>query len=782
MASLDDSVSSFVDVAASLNQALPQAGPISSTPDYLNAITSSSSHNIDGSSSSSAPGHSSSSSARRDPADYADDDYDDDDDDDDDYPDNYSDNYNSEDSEDTDAEDDEYGESEDFRQRRNITYDFHPVHTPLNQIRSPMARTAGISQAAEDKTPLFLDVEPIGRQKIAFARLETWRNNLVGVSRYGFIFIADGVKIKVFKMLSSSRPELTLFTQLTPPKTNPPTRTQILGANNPMDLFCINALRMGSLGGEEHFAVLTDAGQCHVYATSAILRGHDKEGAGERARDMLPIETLQVEKSAWGVDFHDRECLVAVSDNTRSITVFRLGIKEALENWDHGKAQRDHTRRRQETEDFDTDYSAGSDVMATASASAAQATTTDPGEASSSSGSSSRPKTKRTRGSDELRPHEPQNKRNLDLAKFKVRIVEAHDNNIPCIQFMDIPLRESNGRVAYRACISSTAIDGDLKLWDVNTKECIASAAFPNKKGWHTKILWRHDFLNVANSDVITNVKRESFKTVDPVTLAHTETDPRLVLSFPTKSHNPYMNIFFRHQRHDSPFKIYDSAGTPLSAFETVIDSSTRPTMLSQERLDAEFLGVPTSQVSATPSAYLLHPTMSDKKRNETYIIDDLIVYHGSLYQTRLLDFSPDNGEMQLCNMCPTVFGTRVDYEKFSASYDRLNMAITIRELACLIVATQQGSVSIFKCCRVDDTRQAGLRQEYVIGRVKNSGSTNPLIGLDVAVVDSQADAYHRRYLLFVVFINGTVETYEIGRSRNAASGDDVLDFEEHVF
>lgn len=466
-----------------------------------------------------------------------------------------------------------------------------------------------------------------------------------------------------------------------------------------------------------------------------------------------------MEKSAWGIDFHDKQCLVAISDNARAITIFRLGIKDALDRWDRGKALRDSARKRQESEDFGGVYEAG----------------VESSSLSSQSG-------KRVRG-DENRQSAASGRRTTDFMQTKIIIAEAHDNNIPCVQCLDVPLRTHDGQTISQPCILSTSIDGDVKLWDLATKECIAGAAFPNKKGWNIKALWLHNFLNVDDSNIISSVNRDIFSMTNPATHSKLEPPPGLVVSFPIKSRNPFMNVIIRHwQRPISQREVYERTEMPMLEFELEIDPSTRPKLFSQERLDAEFLGLPVSELPATPSSYMLHPIMTHEQRHEKYIINDLVIYHGSLHQSRLIGFQPDTSGEYLANICPTVFGSRTDYEKFTASCDRLNMALTIPELACVIAGSQQGTVSVFKCCRVEETGELGIKQEYVLGEANRRGGSNTMIGMGAFKVETQSDNYDRRYLLFLVFINGTVETYEIKRAKSTTIADDILDVEELIF
>ncbi|KAK9326305.1 CRT10-domain-containing protein [Lipomyces orientalis] len=684
--------------------------------------------------------------------------------DDDDSEDSYSgdDDEDDEEGDDDDEFNDDDDEEDDEAQRvRQTVHGFQPGAIADFDTSSPLQVPPPSRAPQKEDVPAMLELEPIGRQKVLFHSPETWRVNLLSISRYGFLFIADGEKIKVFRIASPARPELVLFTQIAPPKPNPPTISQILGANNPMNLFSINALKIGTLGGEEHLVILTDAGQAIVYSTSSILRHHDEENAGDIAKDTMPVFVLQVERSAWGVDLYDRERLVAVSDNSHTITVFKLGFSD---KWDPREDQRRlHRRQKRQREPGSSDH--------------------DASEYASDANGRQRQKQHRHHTNKPLyRSSAPQTKRTRDSEAFTRVVHNAHDNNIPNIRFVDVPVRDPATDVTTtQVCVLSASIDGDIKLWDIRTMRCISGSLFLDKKGWSCLPLSKHDFALVPNSNVISGMKPLT-DDVDPTTgrTLH-KPDSNTIISYPVKSRSPYMTTTRRKRREDAdsdddyPYMMYEEVTDALEDYEARIYITSMNRRNYEHNILDPRLGQPAPD---TPSSYDDNPMLTTEQRKAGYILDDLVLFHSTLYQARLVAFK--DGEQQLANICPAVFGKRIPIENFTASFDRLNVSLVVRELACVIVASQEGLVSIFKLCKTE-SGDIGLKQEFVIAERKKFSSNNTLLGLDVCAVETDGSDLSRRFMLFLAYLNGTVVTYQLRRN-DVGVVDDVNDVEDLVF
>ncbi|KAK9329811.1 CRT10-domain-containing protein [Lipomyces starkeyi] len=674
-----------------------------------------------------------------------------------------------EDDDDDDFNDDDDEEDEEARRIRQTVHGFQSGPIADFATFDPHQVPPPAKAPEKEDVPAMLELQPIGRQKVMFLSPETWRVNLMSISRYGFLFIADGEKVKVFRIASPARPELVLFTHLIPPKPNPPTISQILGANNPMNLFSINALKIGTLGGEEHLVILTDAGQAIVYSTTSILRHQGQENSGEIAKDTMPVFVLQVERSAWGVDLYDRERLIVVSDNSHTITVFKLGFSD---KWDpHNEQQRAQRRRKRQRE---ADSSSEEYASGNASASA---------NASDANGHQSRQHKHHRHHIHKLyKSSAPQTKRTRDSEAFTRIIHNAHDNNIPNVRFVDVPIRDPTTNVTTtQVCVLSASIDGDVKLWDINTMRCISGSLFLDKKGWSCLPLWKHDFALVPNINVISGMKPLTDE-VDPTTgRSLHKPDSNLIISYPVKSRSPYMTMTRRKRLEnvDSddvyPYVMYEEVADVLEDHEAQIYVTSMNRMNYEHNILDPRPGQPPPD---TPSSYDENPMLTAEERKSCYILDDLIVFHSTLYQARLVAFK--EGEQYLANICPAVFGKRIPIENFTASFDRLNMSVVIPELACVIVASQEGLVSIFKLCKTDDGH-IGLKQEYVIAERKKLSSNNTLLGLDVSAVETDGSDLSRRFVLFLMYLNGTVVTYQLRRN-DVGMIEDVQDVDDLVF
>ncbi|KAK9446564.1 CRT10-domain-containing protein [Limtongia smithiae] len=668
------------------------------------------------------------------------------------------------------------------------------LHTHTSIRRGPLP--PGLPQLVD--APALLEIQPIARRKIALQSPETWRNNLIGISRYGFLFVADGERVKVFRMTSLTRADLLPFTQLLPPKSSTPTVSQLLGANNPLNLFSINNLRIGTLGGEEYVAILTDAGQCVIYATAAVMRAYQAvggDGGAAAGREIVPVETLQVAKSAWGVDFCDRERLIAVSDNSRSITIFKLGYSTKSEN---------QQRRRQ---------------RAQFSGEEGDATPADTSESTMIAGK--KRQWKHTMG--RLHSSAPRVRRTPDAMMYKRVIEFAHDNNIPCIKFVDLalqpgaiqPMATTTPAQAHRerrrpstratttttqVCIMSTSIDGDVKIWDLSTLECVTGVVFSDKKGWTTLPLWKHNFTLVPSVDIFCGVKTDNTSRVAPSTAdtpagtADLSRYPRLSISYPVKSRSPFMTVPRRRRRTGSipegecPYEVYEDMLSPLFDFEASVDPSARPMHYELGPIAAQQQHTPLL-AQASRSSYFAHPIMPPHARDARYDVRNFVIFHSSLYQARLIGFDP-SCDPYLENICPSVFGTRAPVENFTASFNRLNMTLPIPELGCVVVASQEGLISVFKLCRTEgdehEEGRFGMKQEIVLTESKNVNSSNTLLGMDVRPVveanttNGEDTDFRRRYVLFLVFLNGGVAAYELRRHANALMAE-VADIDEFV-
>ncbi|KAK9466440.1 CRT10-domain-containing protein [Lipomyces arxii] len=575
------------------------------------------------------------------------------------------------------------------------------------------------------------------------------------------ILVCRRWRVMVFRLASTLRPELELFTQITPPKPNPPTVSQLLGANNPMNLFSINALKIGNLDGEEHVVVLTDAGQAILYSTAAIIRDQERRSGNEKLPpDFTPIYVLQVERSAWGVDMHDAEKLLVVTDNSRTITIFRLGYSN---NWE-ATFERKQKKRQRERE-------MSSDVYSSSAF-------------SSDASESQLPRLRRRkRERSHLLSGGPHIKRARDSLAFRRVIKHADDNNMPSVRFLEIPLRSSSTDVIeVQVCVMTTSIDGDVKVWDINTLRCISNSIFQDKKGWSCLALYKHDFTPVRSINLISGMKEfDEVQNAGSITgMSRYTKDASIILTYPVKSSSPYMTVTKRRRRENCldgeyPFELYEDPVDAVFDSEITVDATGRHQHY-EDSIEDMIPGHARSYATLTSAD--VHPVVPFEERSKKYNFDDIVLFNSSLYQARLVDFK--DGMEHLANICPAVFGKRVPMESFTASFDRLNMSISIPELACILVASQEGQICVCKLCQVE-SGEIGMKQEYIIREKSSVTSTNILLGMGVVSVTTDGEDLSRRFLLILVYFDGTVATYQLQRASSGAQ-EDVDNIHDLIF
>ncbi|KAK9480491.1 CRT10-domain-containing protein [Lipomyces japonicus] len=547
-----------------------------------------------------------------------------------------------------------------------------------NSIHTSTASIHSMPSLQLSQTRVMVDVESIGRQRISIQNAETWRNNLAGISRQRLMFIADGQNIKIYQTVSINRPELRYLAQIIPPIPSPPTTAQLLGANNPLNVGSINQLKVGTIGGEEFVAVLTDAGQAIVYSIAAIMFDYQRTGIVDTFKLAKPDYIFQVEQSAWGIDFHDEEKLIAISDNSRSISIFKIGFTE-----------------KHYCTSTETFYS----------------------------------------------------------QEFKRVIVNAHDNNIPCISFTELPYSSKKQAERKIIAILSVSIDGDFKVWDLQTLQFITGGGLRGKKGWSCLPLFKNYFVDVESTTQITGVEScDKFPTIHQ-TYSRSDSVMRagrpIVVSYPVKSRNKCMTVI-KHSLRGSRALSFQLA-VPLF----YIESRINPIGVSRSP-DSDNMSAP-----ELTSKKKMVPKISKQEMSE-FDLKNFVFLHTSLYQARLIGFNERLPHTE--SICPAVFGNRRPLERFTGFPDRLNMSLLIKEFSCIIIASQDGSVSVFKLCKFQD--QIGLKQEYVISARPTTSETSSLLGMAMAPFTNESGEMISRFILFLVFGDGAVTTYVIRRHK----------------
>ncbi|KAI9763160.1 MAG: hypothetical protein M1840_000872 [Geoglossum simile] len=113
--------------------------------------------------------------------------------------------------------------------------------------------------------------------------------------------------------------------------TLPVSQGGLVGYIDPENPHSINQLVVGDLGGEEIMACVCDDGDVLAYQTQKILAAIERRTANERLhRDegdhVRPFFNENVGESAWGLAIHKSARMIAVSANTKDITVFAFAL------------------------------------------------------------------------------------------------------------------------------------------------------------------------------------------------------------------------------------------------------------------------------------------------------------------------------------------------------------------------------------------------------------------------------------------------------------------------
>jgi WD40 repeat protein len=170
--------------------------------------------------------------------------------------------------------------------------------------------------------------------------------------------------------------------------------------------------------------------------------------------------------SAWGVALHKERRLLAVSANTRKITVFELAVGR------EEQAARDERERRGEEGNGEGIEGLGGrrkEGIAPSSNVHRRRTSTkrpsqhDAGESNESDDGDDRRAPKSARKSRKRRKDQPA------IKDKGIKVLEGHTDNIPNISF----LPDSSGR-----WLAGTSIDGMVILWDVHTQRMVERCKF----------------------------------------------------------------------------------------------------------------------------------------------------------------------------------------------------------------------------------------------------------------------------------------------------------------
>lgn len=153
-----------------------------------------------------------------------------------------------------------------------------------------------------------------------------YRANLVGLSqRYNLLFIAYKSSIMVHE---PKFPDQSLNSQPEVLAPLPKSGAKAIGEVDPSQPHAINRLQVGVLGFEEVLIAVCDDGDVVGFLTRHLrdlVESRKREG-GDPMTLPRPFMFENVGRSAWGIAIHSETRKVAISSNSREITVFELAL------------------------------------------------------------------------------------------------------------------------------------------------------------------------------------------------------------------------------------------------------------------------------------------------------------------------------------------------------------------------------------------------------------------------------------------------------------------------
>ncbi|RIA98349.1 hypothetical protein C1645_812757 [Glomus cerebriforme] len=142
---------------------------------------------------------------------------------------------------------------------------------------------------------------------------------------------------------------------------------------------------------------------------------------------------------------------------------------------------------------------------------------------------------------------------------------------------------------------------------------------------------------------------------------------------------------------------------------------------------------------------------------------DELVLYT-TKYDLHILD---PKSELETLRTEKNIV-CKVDARRFTyySDFDRLNMVEVIPELSLMIVASQQGKVSLTRLIKIVDNN--GDENYYLCPEkyIPPTHMTEPLLGMFIVKHDTLQDPALFYYRLYLMYCNGTMFCYEIRRKK----------------
>lgn len=180
-----------------------------------------------------------------------------------------------------------------------------------------------------------LNAKFLGAQILNLFELPQFRNNLAAVSKHhGLMFLGEDNFVRMYKVDEPSKilePKCIGMFDTKPEETTPTMRAGANWTDHPHD---INCMKIGIMGGEEYLVTASDDGRALLFKVSSLVKRYEsflrvfKSRPYNERRTIVasvePLKTFHLPASAWGICFHDRLQLLAVSCNSAIVKIFDL--------------------------------------------------------------------------------------------------------------------------------------------------------------------------------------------------------------------------------------------------------------------------------------------------------------------------------------------------------------------------------------------------------------------------------------------------------------------------
>lgn len=266
--------------------------------------------------------------------------------------------------------------------------------------------------------------------------IAAWRNNLTALSQYrNLYFVAYRAgEVQVFEpgfpdQVIPGAPSLRLHL--------PESRPGLVGYIDPTSPRNANFIVVRDLGEEEILLLACDNGDVLGFRTRTIEKAIQERGPADdpsKKYIIAPFFHENVGASAWGLDVHSEERIIAVSSNTHKIILFAFALER--ENGEESRGRK-FSFEQQEAETLEFNKSASCPESARLS----------------------------THWKLPTGKNDYSQRNNINFAWS----LDSHDDNIPAIAFWNS--ESTGGNEIY---LASVDIGGKTVLWDVWTKtECL---------------------------------------------------------------------------------------------------------------------------------------------------------------------------------------------------------------------------------------------------------------------------------------------------------------------